>query len=114
VKTRLETWAGNEREGEEEVGGRDRVRTCDPLLAKQVLSQLSYTPTAATSLNFKAFCRLAETAKGAAGEDYTWGSRQASNRKPREVSEPPTGSNSRSLGGALFGSGLAASVRLLL
>ncbi len=26
-------------------GGRDRVRTCDPLLAKQVLSQLSYTPT---------------------------------------------------------------------
>jgi hypothetical protein len=27
-------------------GGRDRVRTCDPLLAKQVLSQLSYTPTA--------------------------------------------------------------------
>jgi hypothetical protein len=67
VKTRLETWAGNEREGEEEVGGRDRVRTCDPLLAKQVLSQLSYTPTAATSLDFKAFCRLAETAKGAAG-----------------------------------------------
>jgi hypothetical protein len=29
----------------EKVGGRDRVRTCDPLLAKQVLSQLSYTPT---------------------------------------------------------------------
>jgi hypothetical protein len=28
-----------------EGGGRDRVRTCDPLLAKQVLSQLSYTPT---------------------------------------------------------------------
>jgi hypothetical protein len=26
------------------VGGRDRVRTGDPLLAKQVLSQLSYTP----------------------------------------------------------------------
>ncbi len=31
-------------------GGRDRVRTCDPLLAKQVLSQLSYTPT--TGLQF--------------------------------------------------------------
>jgi hypothetical protein len=30
----------------EKVGGRDRVRTCDPLLAKQVLSQLSYTPPA--------------------------------------------------------------------
>jgi hypothetical protein len=29
----------------EKGGGRDRVRTCDPLLAKQVLSQLSYTPT---------------------------------------------------------------------
>ena len=26
------------------VGGRDRARTGDPLLAKQVLSQLSYTP----------------------------------------------------------------------
>jgi hypothetical protein len=32
---------------QKEVGGRDRVRTCDPLLAKQVLSQLSYTPTIA-------------------------------------------------------------------
>jgi hypothetical protein len=27
------------------IGGRDRDRTGDPLLAKQVLSQLSYTPT---------------------------------------------------------------------
>ena len=27
-----------------EFGGRDRDRTGDPLLAKQVLSQLSYTP----------------------------------------------------------------------
>jgi hypothetical protein len=27
------------------VGGRGRVRTGDPLLAKQMLSQLSYTPT---------------------------------------------------------------------
>ena len=27
------------------VGGDERVRTDDPLLAKQVLSQLSYTPT---------------------------------------------------------------------
>ena len=27
------------------IGGRDRARTGDPLLAKQVLSQLSYTPT---------------------------------------------------------------------
>jgi hypothetical protein len=29
----------------EKNGGRDRDRTGDPLLAKQVLSQLSYTPT---------------------------------------------------------------------
>jgi hypothetical protein len=36
-------------------GGRDRVRTCDPLLAKQVLSQLSYTPTAVSYINVKAF-----------------------------------------------------------
>ena len=35
-------------------GGRDRVRTCDPLLAKQVLSQLSYTPTVASDINSKA------------------------------------------------------------
>ena len=32
------------RAGPESNGGRDRVRTGDPLLAKQVLSQLSYTP----------------------------------------------------------------------
>ena len=36
-------------------GGRDRVRTCDPLLAKQVLSQLSYTPTTRTTIDFRAF-----------------------------------------------------------
>ena len=35
-------------------GGRDRDRTGDPLLAKQVLSQLSYTPTARTSIDFRA------------------------------------------------------------
>jgi hypothetical protein len=29
----------------EKIGGRDRDRTGDPLLAKQVLSQLSYTPS---------------------------------------------------------------------
>jgi hypothetical protein len=34
----------------EKIGGRDRVRTCDPLLAKQVLSQLSYTPTVGVSI----------------------------------------------------------------
>ncbi len=28
----------------EKVGGREEIRTPDPLLAKQVLSQLSYTP----------------------------------------------------------------------
>jgi hypothetical protein len=35
-----------------EIGGRDRDRTGDPLLAKQVLSQLSYTPTQACKLIF--------------------------------------------------------------
>ena len=29
----------------EKIGGREGIRTPDPLLAKQVLSQLSYTPT---------------------------------------------------------------------
>jgi hypothetical protein len=35
---------------ERKVGGRDRDRTGDPLLAKQVLSQLSYTPVLAIAL----------------------------------------------------------------
>src|ERR1700677_4477784 len=39
----------------EKVGGRDRVRTCDPLLAKQVLSQLSYTPTFGVTFILKHF-----------------------------------------------------------
>ncbi len=34
------------------VGGRDRDRTGDPLLAKQVLSQLSYTPIVGYSNHF--------------------------------------------------------------
>jgi hypothetical protein len=34
----------------EKIGGRDRDRTGDPLLAKQMLSQLSYTPILATVL----------------------------------------------------------------
>jgi hypothetical protein len=34
----------------EKVGGRDRVRTCDLMLAKHALSQLSYTPILATFL----------------------------------------------------------------
>src|ERR1700733_3386996 len=39
----------------EKVGGRDRDRTGDPLLAKQVLSQLSYTPTVEPALILKYF-----------------------------------------------------------
>ena len=39
-------------------GGRDRVRTCDPLLAKQVLSQLSYTPTVEATFILKHFRAL--------------------------------------------------------
>ena len=42
----------------EKGGGRDRVRTCDPLLAKQVLSQLSYTPTFGVNLILKHFPAL--------------------------------------------------------
>ena len=39
----------------ENIGGRDRDRTGDPLLAKQVLSQLSYTPTVRDTLILKHF-----------------------------------------------------------
>ena len=44
----------------EKIGGRDRVRTCGPLLAKQVLSQLSYTPTVASFINSKASAAVRE------------------------------------------------------
>ena len=44
--------------GVEMVGGRDRFRTCDPLLAKQVLSQLSYTPTAETTFDSMVFAAV--------------------------------------------------------
>jgi hypothetical protein len=37
------------------IGGREGIRTPDPLLAKQVLSQLSYTPTKAATLILKHF-----------------------------------------------------------
>ena len=36
-------------------GGADRDRTGDPLLAKQVLSQLSYSPTSFTPESANAF-----------------------------------------------------------
>ena len=39
----------------EKIGGPDRDRTGDPLLAKQVLSQLSYTPTVRETLILKHF-----------------------------------------------------------
>jgi hypothetical protein len=42
----------------EKIGGRDRDRTGDPLLAKQVLSQLSYTPTVGVTLILKHFRAL--------------------------------------------------------
>jgi hypothetical protein len=37
--------------------GADRDRTGDPLLAKQVLSQLSYRPEGTTRLQASGFCR---------------------------------------------------------
>ena len=43
----------------EKIGGRGRDRTGGPLLAKQVLSQLSYTPTVVDELilgQFAWFC----------------------------------------------------------
>ena len=45
-------------EKQEDGGGRDRDRTGDPLLAKQVLSQLSYTPTVGVTLILKHFRAL--------------------------------------------------------
>jgi hypothetical protein len=45
------------------IGGRGRDRTGDPLLAKQVLSQLSYTPTVGTFTDFKAFAPVRKLRK---------------------------------------------------
>jgi hypothetical protein len=47
-------------------GGRDRDRTGDPLLAKQVLSQLSYTPTATPYFTAFRFTRAKQK------RDATW------------------------------------------
>ncbi len=50
-----EARAAIERLAEKGIGGRDRARTGDPLLAKQVLSQLSYTPTRRVALILRYF-----------------------------------------------------------
>ncbi len=50
--------AANSIKAKEKYGGRDRDRTGDPLLAKQVLSQLSYTPTVGTTHILKHFRRF--------------------------------------------------------
>ena len=40
------------------VGGREGIRTPDPLLAKQVLCQLSYTPLEMASFGWASFFML--------------------------------------------------------
>jgi hypothetical protein len=45
------------------VGGREGIRTPDPLLAKQVLSQLSYTPTIGALFDSKAFAAVRKLKK---------------------------------------------------
>ena len=57
IRTRLLSYTRSNKD-KKKIGGRDRVRTCDPLLAKQVLSQLSYTPTFGATLILKHFRAL--------------------------------------------------------
>ena len=38
-------WHSNQLNYQAAIGGINRARTCDPLLVRQVLSQLSYNPT---------------------------------------------------------------------
>jgi hypothetical protein len=52
-----------------EIGGRDRDRTCDLMLAKHALSQLSYTPTAATPY-FKVFSLFSKTLRRAISDYF--------------------------------------------
>ena len=52
-------WHSNQLNYQAAIGGRNRARTYDPLLVRQVLSQLSYTPEAFylldTFINYTAF-----------------------------------------------------------
>ena len=57
VKTRSDLETVNENSSKS-YGGAERDRTVDPLLAKQVLSQLSYSPTIAFSLQLLAVSLL--------------------------------------------------------
>ena len=38
-------WRSNQLNYRAKCGGNNRARTCDPLLVRQMLSQLSYAPT---------------------------------------------------------------------
>ena len=52
-------------------GGADRDRTGDPLLAKQVLSQLSYSPLLVSSPKRKSFAKQ-RRAKRTVGQWWVW------------------------------------------
>ena len=41
-------WHSNQLNYQAAIGGINRARTCDPLLVRQVLSQLSYSPKMVT------------------------------------------------------------------
>ena len=41
-----------------EIGGNNRARTCDPLLVRQMLSQLSYAPVLASAASIAATCYI--------------------------------------------------------
>jgi hypothetical protein len=49
-------------------GGRNRARTCDPLLVRQVLSQLSYSPNA---FNLKASLSIQHPTERVKTHNYT-------------------------------------------
>ena len=59
------------------AGGDERIRTADPLLAKQVLSQLSYIPWAADAPRYSDICiralRAAPMSPSARGSHWTRG-----------------------------------------
>ena len=56
----------------ERCGGADRDRTGDPLLAKQVLSQLSYSPLLVSSERRIASARLSDRGAVAARSWWVW------------------------------------------
>ena len=85
-----------------ESGGRDRARTGDPLLAKQVLSQLSYTPTTISNIILRYLLRFQHRVLNIIPMIAAWCSDGASVRRTIIESEPVFKDTDRSFRAAVL------------